>query len=407
MRRARAWPFVALLLLLVCAESAAHTRSTSYSSWEIEGRDARVRLRIAQLELTRLPWGTVSPPVLPAPLADYLTGALRLEAAGKPCALVSSPRALATAPGRALIEWRVRCAGAAALQVQSALLLEVAPGHLHFARVRIGEGAAIERVLSNAQRVWRLPEGAVDAAPTAVGASLGDYIEVGIWHIATGADHLVFLLALLLLAGSVREVVTIVTGFTVAHSITLALAAVGRIQPDGAAIEALIGLSIALVAAENVWTLTGRGVLLPRVVVLVLVGLALLAATGVGAVPAATFAGLALFCACYFRALARSARPTPLRVAIAFAFGLIHGFGFAGFLTELVLPRERLLPALLGFNAGVEIGQLAIVALAWPLLRALFSLGGGGEKRQRFVIEWGSSAICALGVFWLIQRAFA
>jgi hypothetical protein len=381
----------------------AHTRSTSYSTWEIDGREARVRLRIPQLELTRLPWGIVNAPHFAPELGSYLVEALQLEADGVACSVVEGPIALQAPAERALFEWRLSCPSDAAQTIRSTLLAEVAPSHLHFARLREPDGGSTERVLNTGTPRWSLsaPAGE-DASP--VGSSIPAYIGLGIEHIATGADHLVFLLGLLLLAGWLREVVTIVTGFTVAHSITLGLAAVGRVQPEAAAVEALIGLSIALVAAENGWLLSGRGVRLPWVVVSLLVGMAGLAALGIGAVPGATLIGLALFSGCYFALLQRVVRPIRLRAAIAFCFGLIHGFGFAGVLTEIALPQGRLLPALLGFNLGVELGQLAIVALAWPLLRALTRWQGGRFGRP--VLEAGTAIVCALGVFWLVERAY-
>jgi len=401
-------------LLLAGADSQAHTRSVSYSSWEIgEGR-ARVQLRIAQLELTRLPWGPVSPPQLPPRLADYLVESLQLRAGAARCT-AAAPRALSAPRGRAVIEWRLQCP-AGALSIESALLLDVAPGHLHFARLRGPDGAVSERVLSNAARRWTLPTAAAGtsaAAGTADsatgGSSIARYGWLGVQHIATGYDHLVFLLGLLLLAASLREVAVVVTGFTLAHSITLGLAASGRLAPDAAAVESLIGFSIALVAAENSWRLSGGARAVPAAVVAALLAAAALAAFGVGAVSALTLAGLALFCGCYFALLRRlqpavALRPWVgrLRFAIAFGFGLVHGFGFAGVLAELALPPERLLPALLGFNLGVELGQLAALALCWPLLRILTRSGAG-----RPLLEAGSALICALGVFWMLSRAYA
>jgi hypothetical protein len=93
-----------------------------------------------------------------------------------------------------------------------------------------------------------------------------------------------------------------------------------------------------------------------------------------------------------------------LRFAIAFCFGLVHGFGFAGVLAEVALPQGRLLPALLGFNLGVEIGQLAIVALVWPLLVLLARIQAG--RWHRPVLEVGTAVVCGLGVFWWVERAF-
>ncbi len=403
MRRAL-FALLAGIALVPAGSALAHTRSTSYSSWELEGREARVRFRIPQLELTRLPWGIVSAPRFAPELGHYLSAGLRLEAGGVVCPLVDGPRALATPPDRALLEWRVRCPAEGALAIESDLLREVAPSHLHFARLRAPDGGIRERVLAGAERSWLLPGQAAASAGAEIGSSLLDYVWLGIEHIATGYDHLVFLLGLLLLARRASEVVTIVTGFTLAHSITLGLAALGRVRPEAAAVEALIGLSIALVAAENGWLLAGRGRVVPFAVIGALGLTAALAAAGLGAVPAATLLGLALFAACYFALLERAARPMRLRFAIAFCFGLVHGFGFAGVLAEVALPQGRLLPALLGFNLGVELGQLAIVALVWPLLALLSRLWAG--RAQRALVEVGTAAVCALGVFWWIERAF-
>jgi hypothetical protein len=395
----------ALLAALVGAAAHAHTRSVSYSSWEVEGREARVRFRIPQLELTRLPWGIVAPPRFAAELGRYLTDGLRLEAGGVACEVVDGPRALAAPQDRALLEWGVRCPAEGELAIVSDLLREVAPSHLHFARLREPDGGITERVLAGAERSWRLPGQGPANAPESAGSDVSRYVAIGVEHIATGYDHLVFLLGLLLLASRASEVVTIVTGFTVAHSLTLALAAFGRAQPEGEAVQALVGLSIALVAVENGWLLAGRPRLVPLVAVAVLAGAALLAAAGIGAVPAATGVGLALFAACYFALLARAERPARLRFAIAFCFGLVHGFGFAGVLTEIALPRERLVPALLGFNVGVELGQLAIVAAVWPVLAGIARLRDA--RWHRAVLEAGTGIVCGLGVYWWLARGFA
>src|SRR5207253_2671904 len=122
--------------------------------------------------------------------------------------------------------WRVRCPrDSGALRIHSDLLLDVVPSHLHFARVGTS-GAVAERVLSDGERDWPLP-----ASPAADGAGLGDYVRLGMAHILTGYDHLVFLFALLLVCGSLGEAARVVTGFTVGHSATLALAALGWVTP--------------------------------------------------------------------------------------------------------------------------------------------------------------------------------
>src|SRR4029450_2046673 len=130
------------------------------------------------------------------------------------------------------------------------VLRDVARSHLHFARVRPQGRSAFRRLPSDPERSWMIGD---SAAPVAVGDSLADFLLLGVEHILTGYDHLVFLLGLLLLGGGLRAPARVVTGFTVAHSLTLALAVFGVLRPDRAPIEALIGLSIALIAVENLW----------------------------------------------------------------------------------------------------------------------------------------------------------
>ena len=401
----RAWGGLLVAASLVCAfQAQAHTRSASYSSWVLDSEGATVTLRIPQIELTRLPWGHVRGAHLNPHLAAYLIERLELLSGGEPCPLRRMPRVLVSRPDRAVIEWRVDCAGEGPQEIRSALLHEVAPSHLHFARVRAPGAGPLERVLTTAEPGWRLESEEGDGADASTGSSLWSYVMIGIEHIGTGPDHLAFVLALILIAARLGEVATVITGFTIAHSITLAVAALGLAKPESQEIGALVGLSIVLVAAENAFLLGGRPRSIPRVIVLGLGAMALLSALGIGGIGGITLAGMTLFAFCYFGLLGRAERPARLRVAIAFAFGLVHGFGFAGVLVEIALPRERLVPALLGFNLGVEVGQLVLVAALWPLLRDLARLRDG--RPHRLVVEAGSAALCSVGLFWFLTRAF-
>jgi hypothetical protein len=386
-RRALTLTFAALSVLAAGAD--AHDRGSSYSSWTIEGRTARVALRFAELDLSRFDWAAGG--VSEAEISSHSIAGLRLFAGDAPCEPAVRPRRLATEEGTIAFDWSLRCPADGALEIRDDFLFDVAPSHLHFARVTRDGSAPLERLLSERDRRWALAE------ESRIGTSLGGYLVLGIEHILTGTAHLAFLIALLLVAASVREVAGVVTGFTAAHSITLALAVLGTVRPAPAAIEALIGLSIALVGAENLWLADRRGRALPLGVSVVLAVLALCAAGGIGRVPALTLAGLALFSCCYFVLAARVGSPQRLRWGVAFLFGLLHGFGFATVLTEARLPVERLVHALFGFNAGVEVGQLAVVALVWPLLRV---------ARRPPIADLCSAAVVALGVFWFVIRAY-
>jgi hydrogenase/urease accessory protein HupE len=188
-------------------------------------------------------------------------------------------------------------------------------------------------------------------------ALAGTYLRLGVEHILTGLDHLLFVLALTLLSASLPALVKTVTAFTAAHSLTLALATLGVVQVPPAPVEAVIALSIVFVARE-VWLLANRR-------------------PGLGA-----------------------RRPWP----VAFAFGLLHGLGFAGALGQVGLPETDVPLALLTFNLGVEIGQLLFIAVVLVAIRLL------PQVRTRRPVPGKLLAAYAIGVmatFWLFQRVAA
>ena len=175
------------------------------------------------------------------------------------------------------------------------------------------------------------------------------FVWLGVEHILTGWDHLLFLLMLLLRGGGWLSLLKIVTAFTIAHSITLSLAALDVVALPGRIVEAVIALSIAAVAAENL-------VLRPVV---------------------------------------------SRRWLVSFCFGLVHGFGFSSALRELGLPRHNLLLSLFGFNVGVELGQALVVAAALPVLLWL------GRTRWEPRVIWSSSlAVLLVSLVLFVERAF-
>lgn len=393
-------PIASALFLLAASSAMAHGRSVSYSTWRFDTAGAEVRARISRLELTRVGLDPAASRRQSDEVGRLLVLALQLRSGDRPCEADGEPVALPAETGWVVFGWRLVCREPGDRTITSSLLLDVAPSHLHFARVAGEKG--VERVLSEAEASWRIEDSPLATDPAIAGSSFANYLRLGVEHILSGWDHLAFVVALLLLASNVREVAGLVTGFTVAHSVTLGLAVLGVVRPDGRVVEALIGFSIALVAIENSWILSGRG----RMVPLITVGaLALFAIAGLGVVPRAAFAGLALFTACHFALLGAVERPARLRTGVAFAFGLIHGFGFAGVLAEMALSRDRLVPALLGFNCGVELGQLAVVAVAWPALRLVAR--SCDSRVERLVVEFGSAAVCGLGLFWFVTRSLA
>ena len=388
--RAGAALIAVLGLLAWNGAASAHSRGTSYSDWVIAKDGAQVTLRVSTLELTRLELD-------PAQTPDYT----QRVAARLPQDLQLWSRSGICAPGKASVDtqtegwltarWAVRCPDADGYVIRSNLFLAVAPAHLHFARIESAGAPAVERVLTYAQPAFAIAE------PADLPDSLGRYIRLGVEHILSGWDHMAFVLALILLAASIREVALLATGFTIAHSLTIAASVLGWVQVRPEAVEALIGFSIALVAIENLWLRGGRQDWLTWMLPALLLGLAVSGLTQMSV----ALGGMALFSACYFAFIKTSSQPLRLRIALAFIFGLVHGFGFAGVMTQMALPAERLAIGLLGFNTGVELGQLLVIGSVWPLLKLLER----APAWRSWTGDAASAAICALGTFWFLTRA--
>lgn len=386
-----------VMLLLAGLTAQAHNLGTSYSQWTLEGSHrVMVQARVPQLQLSRLQLDPRYTPDYLNRVGTLLAADLQLWAGEQRCP-ASDVQAREEADGWVSARWRVDCPSLEQGQVRTRLFEAIAPSHLHFVRVDAPGQPSRQQVLNFASPTLAIgPDGnRSDSAWT-------HYVTLGIEHILSGWDHLAFILMLILLAGSLRDVAWVATGFTLAHSLTLAAASLGWVLVDQARVEALIGFSIALVAAENLWLRSARDVWIPRLLILSLLAVALLNAlvSTTSAMTTLLMAGLLLFTACYFALLADTPTPRRWRLALTFLFGLVHGFGFAGLMGELQLPPAQLVPGLLGFNLGVELGQLLVIALIWPLLRWL--------HRHPRAAAWGtqglSAAIAGLGMFWFTTR---
>jgi HupE / UreJ protein len=227
------------------------------------------------------------------------------------------------------------------LRVNCTLFQVMHADHQHFITLRLN-GNLHEAILDA-----RTPQTAFTGVKASRVKTAWTFIRLGIEHIFTGYDHLAFLLGLLVATASIGSLVRIITSFTLAHSITLALATFNLVILPTRLTESLIALSIAYVAMENLLD---------------------------------------------FRAMKR--------YYITFFFGLIHGFGFSNVLREMDLPKASLALSLFSFNAGVEIGQITFVVLIFPLVQDLVS---SGWKRLKPAVSIG---VACLAVYWFVQRAF-
>ncbi len=317
----------ALFVILIAGVAEAHQVGISRGEYSAEGNVIRVELTFARADASLLePSASL---VTVSGCSGAFDGSEATEADGL------RMRAHYTCPESAQV-----------FSIDASFIEELGLGHRHMARA-----GGTNLVLQSHQTHIELSR---SGASKSVGPSLPKLIAMGTEHILTGWDHLAFLVGLILLGGRLRSLALTISAFTVAHSITLGLAAFGVWTPPSSIIEPAIALSIAWVGIENVRALFSN----------------------------------------------RITAISDKRWRITFPFGLVHGFGFASALGELGMSRADVPRALFGFNLGVEIGQLAVVI---PLALLL-----GWVQRRGFLpnraMQFASAGIIALGVVWFALR---
>ena len=364
-------------LLLLCITffyvltAHAHKPSDSYLSfvvkdntvagqWDIALRDLDFALGLDADGNAEITWGEVR--AKHNDIAAYAMSRLQISAQGKVCPLVVTEHLVDdhTDGAYAVLRFNAQCSdNIQVLQARYNLFFDIDPQHKGLLRLEY-QGSSSTAIFS--------PEKATQEFTLKHVSKLQqflDYAREGVWHIWIGFDHILFLLALLLPAVVFRQgekwqavtafkpafwsVLKIVTAFTLAHSITLTLATLGVISLPSRWVESTIAASVVIAALNNIYPL--------------------------------------------FR---------ERRWVMAFVFGLIHGFGFASVLTDLGLPQGALVLALVGFNIGVEGGQLAIVSAFLPIAFALRYTW----LYQRVILFGGSVVIAILATIWFAERAF-
>jgi hydrogenase/urease accessory protein HupE len=314
-------------LVLLCAGlwpalAAAHQVGVSRSVWTSQSARVTGALTLANSELNALNAGA-------------LEKAVGEDVAVSGCTRIESASKVVEADGVEVM-LTFDCPGTSRREVDLSKLLErLGPEHRHLAE--FGGGETVLRAAAP-----RFTLGAAAAKST----STADIIVMGVTHILEGADHLLFLLGLILGVRRLRSVIGVATSFTVGHSISLSIATLGLFVPPSRVVEPLVALSLVWVGVENIL------------------------------------------------------REPKGRWRVAGAFGLVHGFAFASALTDLGLPREQIGWALFGFNFGVELGQLAVLIPLVPLLQ----LARKKEVFERLGTKILSGGVALAGAVWFVIR---
>ena len=355
-------PFLAAVCLLFARAASAHPAPFSYLDLNLNRSGVSGTLVVHDFDAAR--------ELAIAPV-DLLLDPARAAAHREALIAVLAPRILLLFDGqRTKVDWggldvlperqslRLNFAvpGRSPGRVQvRALLFPDDPAHQTFVNVYEDGALKHQAILDDERPTADYYSG----TPQGLRAVIERFVFSGIEHILIGPDHVLFLVGLLLLRGSMMRLIAIVTAFTLGHSLTLSLAALDLFSPPSRLIEPLIALTIVMVGADNLMMLGG--------------------------------------------ASGEELKATDIRAWLAAGFGLIHGFGFASVLKELGLPREALGWSLFAFNLGVELGQLLIVAVVAGALIALAAKSGAWALR---VARLGSIAVILAGTYWFVERTF-
>jgi hypothetical protein len=388
-------------VLIAAPPVRAHTLSESLSAWRIDGDTVRLQFTVPDLEAKRV---SSSGKDLPssAQLGQYLAAHVGASSGNQKCPATGAPHALAASAGYFRYDIVFKCPAANDIRIRSAAFYDVVPTHTNFARIEDNDGRFFEQILTQDHQAVSTSESTEGSGLE--NASLLTYIGMGIMHIFTGIDHMSFMLGLVLISRRLRDLLFVVTGFTLGHSLTLALAVTGILRPEGQYIDALVALTIALIGAENIGDGTHRPVPVAIGLGSILFVMALGRYFDLGVtLPTLLLVGGGIFSVSYLMLTGQMRDAGRVRLLVTLVFGLIHGFGFASNLLEMKLPANRLAELLVGFNLGVEIGQVTVVLgallVAWLLVRVKLAI-----PRPLF-IDIAAAFLVGGGLCWFVERS--
>lgn len=392
----------------------SHDFSRSHSFWQLDkGRVSGVFI-VKQREATRIPVGAGREISLADHFVSYLKDRVLVKAVDGSCVGVLPGRLQSAAPGYFRVAFEYQCPVDNGIVLAIPAFHDFMEGHIHIAHIESAGAKDLYQLVFNKSRTERnivshtIASGQdeeIIAGPRSDWGIVKEFVVLGVRHVLSGMDHLAFLLMLLFIAVRPLRIIAIVTGFTIGHSISLCLAYFHIVSVAQAANEALIGFTVLLITVEYASRQTGMtaGYGVIGSILLTIIGCVAFF-VGNSAVPAYLFIALALFTLCYFLLLAHLKDISYfLTAVITVLFGFIHGFGFAGNLNEMKIVAGSALYPLLGFNVGVELGQLSFILLVGA---AVFILTRFRLQAVRLLLPFlVIPLISGLGTYWFIQRS--
>jgi hypothetical protein len=398
-----------LILITISKFSYAHYFSESYSNWIISDNKVSATFTILKLEATRvlqidkfqeigqekqLSEGEV--------FLEYFKPRISALESSKECLLDNEPSLINGKDEYHTIELSYLCASTNSIKIINNVLFDIAQSHVHLSRISINDQILEKALFYNDQTIFindlktKKEKSFVD--------SLTNFISTGMNHILTGFDHLIFLMGLIILVNNFKHLLIVITGFTLGHSITLALVALNIVVPNTLMIEALIGFTILFIAAEYMMKEEKNFIPIIAILLSILTFAAISSLFLQISMTLISFMALILITIGYFGILRNLENKGSFRAIITSLFGVIHGFGFGTFLFNSEFDQTNIISALFGFNLGVEIGQIIFLMIFILLNLSLIKLLK--SKNHQYLMQTLMIIVSSLGFYWFIQRLY-
>ena len=397
---------IILIFLLFNSQAYAHYFSESFSKWNIMGSDIIANFSILELEATRiLQIEEYEEMLIDNELSEkdifkiYLNDHVHVYSADIKCKSSNDISELSSDEGYLRYELAFLCPSNENIRIINNALFNVIQSHIHIARIYKENKLFIEKALFFNDQSLKLSEKETELS---FFSSFKNFFYSGLNHILGGYDHLLFILGLLIIVTNLNRLILVITGFTIGHSITLFLSLVNVVQVNASIVESLIGFTIMFVGLEYFYKHNNGKLLSIGYLVLLLPMLFILSFFTNIQFSGLLMMGLFLFSLGYFFLKENLKNSDNLLILITIVFGLIHGFGFGGFLLNTEINSGNILSGLLGFNLGVEFGQILFVLGVLLIFQLVIFI------RLKIIINLFKDTSFALlicfGLYFFIQR---
>ena len=387
-----------ILLFTFSLDVFSHQRSESYSKWSVEEVENDTLVNVAfTIRLSNL--NKLEGPLVGEwedRISAYIISSFTTDS---DCLQEGKHRVMTSrADDIFRVSWTLSC-NQILEEIKTNVFFDRDPTHSHIARYIYDSNLSTEKLFTTQTKTWNLKD-IYSSKESSVNSSFKEYVLLGIKHISTGYDHLAFLFGLLLLNQRLKRLVLAITGFTLGHSLTLSLAVLDLVRPVNSFIEALIGFSIALLGLEFLIRHSKSNSTYVKNISYFLFLFLLLYFIFSGGSNSLGLLGLFIFSFCYLTLVSKNLSSF-FSLFIASIFGLIHGFGFGGFLFEVGFSEDNILKTLFGFNLGVEIGQLMAMSL---FILIIFGISKLDIKNKEYINPLLATFLVTLGTYWFVYR---